>query len=117
MTYESRVIPGKGRGKKLGFPTLNLEIPGNFKATEGIYACRILIEKTTYAGALHFGPIPVFGDTKRSLEVFVLDWTATEQPKSASFELGAYLRPIQNFPTPEALASQIAADVSRIKSL
>lgn len=115
LMYTCKVVSGHGRGKELGFPTLNLEMPEKFSAKEGIYACKITIEGKIFAGALHFGPIPFFGENERSLEIFVLDWAGMEQPETVSFELGKYLRPIQNFDTPAALSAQIAQDVAKIR--
>lgn len=114
--FSAKVISGKGRGKGLGFPTLNLEIPENFNIKEGIYASKIWLYENEYIGALHFGPIPVFNDSRVSLEIFVLDWDGKNPPKNIVFDLGEYIRPIQNFVTPEALTAQIAKDVSNIRS-
>ena len=116
MIYEATVITGKGRGKVLGFPTLNLAIPANFEAREGIYVCNILIGKTTYKGALHWGPIPVFNDSKKSLEIFVLDWDGAEKLEQVSFELLKYLRQVQNFGSIYDLSAQIAQDVQKIRA-
>jgi len=44
MKFKSRHIKGKGRGKKMGFPTINLKIPSNFKLEDGIYAAKVFIE-------------------------------------------------------------------------
>ena len=33
-----KIIPGRGRGKQLGFPTLNLQIPRQVIPAEGVYA-------------------------------------------------------------------------------
>lgn len=115
--FDARVISGKGRGRGLGFPTLNLEIPKNFDVKEGIYACTISIDDAVYKGALHYGPIPVFGDTKKSLEIFVLDWNGLTRPENIRFQLANYLRPIRNFENPERLSAQIAEDIERIKNL
>ena len=114
--FSARVISGKGRGKVLGFPTLNLEIPENFDIQQGIYSCVTFIDEKRYKGALHWGPIPVFNHAEKSLEIFVLDWDGVKNPERVSFEIGKYLRPIQNFPNPKALSAQITTDVANIRS-
>ena len=45
MQFESTHISGKGRGKPMGFPTINLKIPENFKLKNGVYAVKVSIEK------------------------------------------------------------------------
>ncbi len=53
-SFTSHQVVGDGRGKKLGFPTLNLAIPAKLDLAHGIYAAKVLIGKQTYVGALHF---------------------------------------------------------------
>ena len=44
MKFKSRHIKGKGRGKILGFPTINLEIPKRFSLAIGIWAVKVWIK-------------------------------------------------------------------------
>lgn len=142
MKYTSTVITGQGRGKGLGFPTFNLQIPSALKLKPGIYACWVWIERKQYQGAMHFGPIPVFNQTSLSLEIFVLDYSADDltRPSAATGsrygQIGSqreavlrrrvnrltftpikYLRPIKNFPSSQALSNQISHDVAQIRRL
>lgn len=110
--YTSPVISGKGRGKSLGFPTLNLIIPQNLNVKIGIYAGWVIVGQHRYPGAFHFGPVPTFSNPKPSLEVFVLDHTFTPTPEAVSFQLVSYLRPIQTFSSTSQLARQISKDVN-----
>ena len=71
MNYKTRQVKGKGRGKLLGFPTINLEIPPGFNIEEGIYAGRVWISKKQFKGAFHYGPVPTFHEKDKSLEVFL----------------------------------------------
>ena len=79
MIFESTHIKGKGRGKPMGFPTINLEIPENFKLKNGIYAAKVTIENKTFVAALHYGPVPTFGDLQKSLEVYLIGVTPLRQ--------------------------------------
>ena len=78
MHIVSRQVKGKGRGKVIGFPTINLDIPSGLSLEDGIYAAWVTIGDRRYKGALHFGPIPTFDETTKSLEVFLLDATEEE---------------------------------------
>jgi len=114
-TYHSQVISGKGRGKTIGFPTLNLTIPPELSIQHGIYAGWVMVKGHRYPGAFHFGPIPTFADSRISLEVFVLDHTFAPVPKQVSFQLISFLRPIKSFSSPASLSSQISSDVTNTK--
>jgi riboflavin kinase/FMN adenylyltransferase len=111
MKYTSKVISGHGRGKSLGFPTLNLEIPKSFPYQPGIYAGWVYLNQP-HQGAFHYGPIPAFHQDSYALEVFVLETDIPTPPAVISFELLHYLRPIKNFDSPQDLSTQIASDVA-----
>jgi|SRR3989344_4531544 len=119
MRFSSTQVKGKGRGKLLGFPTINLEIPEDFSLGDGIYAVKVFIEEITFPGALHFGPIPTFNETKKTLEVFLIDTKDSDIPdgNTFEFEIIKYLRPVLNFPDQKKLAEQIAKDVLETKQI
>src|SRR5579859_4919715 len=112
MKFQSVYIKGKGRGKNLGFPTINLKIPPNFDLLDGIYAVWVTIGPTTYKGALHYGPIPVFKEVNKSLEVYLLNIHEHEapNPEEEPIEINVVkkIRDIRSFDTPELMAKQIA---------
>lgn len=119
MRFSSTQIKGKGRGKLLGFPTINLEIPKNFGIKEGIYAVKVWIKKEEFAGALHFGPIPTFKENEKTLEVFLIDTANSDIPPSDTFDIETikYLRPVLSFSNPEDLSKQISEDVITIRKI
>jgi riboflavin kinase/FMN adenylyltransferase len=122
MQFESTHITGKGRGKPMGFPTINLKIPDGFKLKEGIYAAKVTIEDKKFIGALHFGPIPTFAEQEKSLEVYLIsanDDLELENldGKIIKVEIVKYLRKIIKFQSVSSLVKQIEADVKQIKTL
>jgi len=117
MWYRSKVISGYGRGKLLGYPTLNLVIPDQLNVRHGIYAGYTKVGQKTYKGAFHFGPIPTFKDDIPSLEVFVLDTSFGTKPTKIKFKLVKHLRPIKAFSSQEDLITQITKDVKQTNQL
>ena len=118
MLFRTSVISGKGVGKTLGFPTLNLVIPeADFDFPDGIYAGWVFINNKKHIGAFHLGPIPVFNDTKRSFEVFVLDTDLKERPKDIGIELVKHLRNVLMFEDPSKMAEQIKKDVEEVRTV
>lgn len=117
MKFTTQVIPGQSRGKTLGFPTLNLQIPPHLETKPGIYAGWVWLRQKKYPGAFHFGPIPVFSDPTPHLEVFVLDYNSDQLITNLTFELIHYLRPVKNFSSPAALKHQISRDVTQTRAV
>ncbi|MEK7591803.1 MAG: EamA family transporter [Patescibacteria group bacterium] len=121
VTFTSKKINGKGRGKKMGFPTINLAIPKGFSVENGVYAVKVRLGAELYNGALHYGPIPVFGENKKSLEVYLLDVknfpNSKVVGKNIVVELVRRIRPVMNFSTIELLRDQITLDVVHIRSI
>ncbi len=111
MKYSAEILPGRGEGKRIGWPTLNFRIPENFTEKSGIYAGWIWFGGEKLMAAFHWGPIPAFGVPEPALEAHVLDMILDAPPAAADFELVKYLRPIRNFETKEDLSRQIEADV------
>lgn len=106
---------GHGRGKTLGFPTLNLEIPSDLHAEPGIYAGWVMVDHQSYPAAFHYGPIPTFGENGLALEAYLIDVTLKEKPPEVSFELAEYIRPVKTFSNAEELSEQIARDVAQVR--
>ncbi|PIW73472.1 hypothetical protein CO005_01190 [Candidatus Roizmanbacteria bacterium CG_4_8_14_3_um_filter_34_9] len=122
MQFESTHITGKGRGKPMGFPTINLKIPDDFGLKDGIYAAKVTIENKKFIGALHFGPVPTFAEQEKSLEVYLIsahDDLELENldGKIIKIEIVKYLRGIIKFQSVTSLVKQIEEDVKQIKTL
>ena len=126
MQFESYHIKGKGRGKPMGYPTINLIIPDNFELKDGIYAAKVKIGNSTFKGALHYGPVPTFNEEKKSLEVYLIEITnkdlesyelANLDEITIKVEIIQYLREIIKFKQVEDLVKQIGEDVKIIKEL
>jgi len=124
MIFESTHIKGKGRGKPMGFPTINLKIPDNFELKDGIYAAKVTIENKVFKGALHYGPVPTFAEQEKSLEVYLIEVTNENlvgygmedlDGKLIIIEIIKYLREIIKFKLVEDLVKQIEEDVKEIK--
>lgn len=115
LTIDVTLTTGKGRGKKMGIPTLNFEIPPNLELKHGIYAGWLIVGSQRFKAAIHYGPRPVFEETDPSLEAYLLEGTEIQHEKPMKIAFQAFIREILHFPTPAALVKQIAVDVEQIK--
>ncbi|MFN3285707.1 MAG: YbaK/EbsC family protein [bacterium] len=111
VRFQAERVPGRGRGKKLGFPTVNLKVPEGLPLAHGIYACWVRVGDRTYPGALHYGPVPSFGEEEPSLEVHVLDHVLESTPQTVQVDVVRWLRPVLAFDSTEALQAQMERDL------
>ena len=120
LAFESRQIKGKGRGKFIGFRTINLEIPKSFSLKDGVYAVWVKIDDKKYKGALHFGSVPTFNEPRKSLEVFLIDVNdrkITLIIQIIKVEIIQRIRDVIKFNSKEELRNQIKKDIQEIKKI
>ena len=111
------VVHGDGRGRRLGFPTANLEIRDSRKLIpeEGIYAVRARLPSGTRDGALHIGPRPAFPGSRATIEVHLLDYSADLYGAELQLDLIERLREVQPFDDVADLISRMNEDVRRAR--
>lgn len=115
--FSARTQTGAGRGKDIGTPTINMnlnDVPADMP--EGIYAAWAHVDGRWVEGALHYGPRPVFKDT-RSCEIYLLNVTVESLPERIEIATVAHLRPVMDFPSVAELQAQIADDVVKTRLL
>jgi riboflavin kinase/FMN adenylyltransferase len=112
-----RVESGAGRGKGLGFPTLNLKLAPGQDVRHGIYAMRIIVDRRSYPAAGYVGSRPTFGDGDAVLEAYLLDFSGDLYGKEVEAEFIAFIRPDQTFATSDALAKQMRADCDQARAI
>jgi riboflavin kinase/FMN adenylyltransferase len=115
MIHSTRVLTGRGEGKRIGIPTLNLDIPPGFSERQGIYAGWVTIGDARHAAAFHWGPIPSFGIETLSLEAHLLDIALAAAPQEVSFELTGFIREIKAFPAVTDLQAAIREDIRQVR--
>jgi len=106
--FFGKIVPGRGIGRTMNFPTLNFEIPENLEIKSGVFATRIFLDKKVLPGILFFGNRKTF-DNKKSLEIHVLK-KFTDSPTSAEFEILKKIREVMKFGSTEKLKKQIEKD-------
>jgi riboflavin kinase/FMN adenylyltransferase len=112
------VTRGKGRGKGLGYPTLNLRIPPlKLLPQDGVYGVRVRLEKREYPGMLYVGPRPTFGEEARSVEAHVLGREVEVTDAKVELLVERWVRKPKRFPDPEHLRDQLKSDEKRIKEM
>jgi len=116
---ETTVEPGRQRGRNLGFPTTNLMENGCLIPADGVYAGQAeLPDGTIRIAAISIGTNPTFADAKRSCEAYLLDFDGWREEYGWPIRLrfNAWLRDQIVFRSADALKSQLARDVERIRA-
>ena len=115
---QGKVVPGKGRGAKLlGIPTANIRPENELLPATGIYAVRVHRGGEVLPGAANIGICPTFENGEFSLEVHLLDFAGDLYDESLGVDFVARLREERRFPSIEALAAQIQADIAAARGV
>src|SRR3989338_4401630 len=109
------VVPGAGRGRRLGFPTANVRLTASTLPPRGVYAVSLVTGARGYRGVMNLGVRPTFGAGPLVCEVHLLDVTASLLARRVVVFLHRRLRNERCFPSPQALIRQVRRDVRRAR--
>jgi riboflavin kinase/FMN adenylyltransferase len=111
---EGKVVRGDGRGKKLGFPTANLEVsPDIVIPNNGVYAVKVTYDGKAYAGALNIGTKPTFAGKIQTVEVNIIGFSKNIYGEVLKVEFLEKLRSEKTFASPAELSAQIDLDTKK----
>ena len=110
------VIHGMKRGRRLGFPTANLDVTGCAIPPSGIYAAQVTVDGRRWNGALYR---PAHPELQHGLlEVHLIDFEGDLYDRMLHVEWMAKIREDDlRFEEEGALIAQIAADVAAIRAV
>jgi riboflavin kinase / FMN adenylyltransferase len=110
---EGIVVRGDGRGRELGFPTANLDVPdGLLVPPDGVYAGWTRGRRA----AISIGTNPHFDGVERRVEAYLLDFDADLYDERLLLEIWAPLRDQLRFDSLDELVKAIGEDVTRTRS-
>ncbi|WP_201713827.1 bifunctional riboflavin kinase/FAD synthetase [Rossellomorea arthrocnemi] len=108
------VIHGDKRGRKIGFPTANIELSDDYLTPRvGVYAVRMKIHDKWFNGVCNIGYKPTFknpDDYSLSIEVHLFDFQTSIYGEEVFIEWYDRIRDEQKFAGIEELISQIQKD-------
>lgn len=115
-----KVMPGVQEGRKLGFPTANIEVPAEkLIPASGAYAvdARMKDTVTMMPAMMNIGTRPTFGENNQTLEVHILDFEGDIYGKELLVAFEHRLRGERKFKSAEDLASQLRKDAERVREM
>ena len=111
--FTGNVVKGDGIGKKIGYPTANIELTDKYKTipANGVYACLVNLEDQAFKGMVNIGVRPTINDQKhQKIEINLLGFNGNLYDKTLTIELIEKLRDEQKFDSLEELKSQLGID-------
>jgi len=110
-----RVVSGKRRGRRLGFPTANLETESEI-LPEGVFFSETVRAGRAYPSLTSIGTNPTFGRNRLSVETLLLDYRGSLYGADVVVRLLRKVRPTRAFPSAEALAARIRKDCAEARA-
>lgn len=125
------VVNGFKVGRKLGYPTANIEVPAEkLIPCDGVYAVQAALNPSLtlpqgegkrnpplYNGMLNIGWRPTFNGNRRTIEVNLFDFDGNIYSEHITLRFIDFLRPEQKFESPEALIRQLAIDEQKARKV
>ena len=116
FAIEGVVQHGDKNGRKLGFPTANIDIGHYLRPRYGIYAVKgRLPDGRMVNGAANVGIRPTFDPPKELLEPHFFDFSGDLYGQTIEVEFHAFLRGEAKFDSLEALVEQMNKDCEQAK--
>lgn len=114
-----QVRHGKRLGSRLGFPTVNLQIPAaSVMPAFGVYAARLWVDGESYTAAANVGVRPTVDENGAvTAEATLLDFSGSLYGKIVRLELLCFLRPERKFNTLDDLRAQVMSDIEAVRSM
>ncbi|GAB5488818.1 MAG: bifunctional riboflavin kinase/FAD synthetase [Parasphingorhabdus sp.] len=118
FTIQGEVIHGDKNGRKLGFPTANIDLGQYQRPKYGIYAVKgRLPDGRVVNGAANLGVRPTFDPPKELLEPYFFDFAEDLYGQTIEVELHHFLRGEQKFDDLDALKVQMDKDCDKAREL
>ena len=113
----SIVVSGFQNGRKMGFPTANLECaPDMLLPSDGVYYGQCRIDEEDYRAVINVGRNPTFNAKKRTIEAHIIDYDEDLYGLRLSVDFYEKIRSEMHFASMAELKKQIAKDKEYAKA-
>jgi len=118
-SIEGVVQKGRMMGRKIGFPTCNIELGDYIEAKSGVYAVKVYREnkKNCLKGIANLGYRPTFNQRKILLEVNLFNFSGNLYNKKLIVEFTKFIRKEKKFDGIDQLRKQITLDLKIAKKV
>jgi riboflavin kinase / FMN adenylyltransferase len=117
-TIKGHIVHGNSIGKKLGFPTANIDFDHYFMPKNGVYYVKVLLNQKVYHAMANIGNNPTLNFTaEKRLEVYILDFSQDIYGELVEIQFCYYIRAEKKFENKDALIEQLKKDEQTIRNL
>ena len=111
-----KVIKGKKRGTKIGFPTCNIKLNDYILPKPGVYSVKVKVKNLKRNGIANVGYRPTFNGKILLLEVNIFGIKANLYDKEIKVSFINFIRAEKKFKNINQLKDQIKKDIKRVKT-
>ena len=118
-SIEGKVLKGRQLGKKIGFPTANIDIEDYILAKPGVYAVNVKKKNSSKSinGIANLGYRPTFNQKKILLEVHLFNFSGNLYNKYLTVDFLKFIRKEKKFKNLGQLQKQIKIDLVKAKNI
>ena len=118
-SIEGKVQKGRQIGKKIGFPTANIDVKNYISICPGVYAIRAKTPKSSkyIKGIANFGYRPTFNGKKLLLEVHLFNFSGNLYNKYLTVDFMKFIRREKKFKNVDQLKRQVKSDLLKAKKI
>tara|TARA_X000000368_G_C22907404_1_gene656927 strand:- start:42 stop:956 length:915 start_codon:yes stop_codon:yes gene_type:complete len=114
-SIEGKVIKGKKRGRKIGFPTCNIKLNNYVLPRLGVYAVKVIGNNFSKKGIANVGYRPTFKEKSLLLETNIFGINKNLYNKVLTISFKKFIRAEKKFKNLEYLKKQIKIDIKQAK--
>jgi riboflavin kinase/FMN adenylyltransferase len=108
-SLSGRIIRGKGKGAKIGFPTINIKVTKEkLLPLDGVYQVQVTLKEGSYLGAMFC--------RNDLIEVHIIDFKGDLYRKEVTIHIHRRIRGIEQFSDDKKLSLAIAHDIGTIRA-
>ncbi len=101
-----------GRGKGLGFPTANINIPAEkLCIRHGVYATSVTVDGKKYEAITNVGDKPTFGISEVNSETYLIGFDGDLYGRTLTVDFFKFMRDIQKYDSKDELILRLSKDI------
>lgn len=114
-SIKGRVVSGRGIGRRLGYPTANIDYMPYVLPKSGVYYTKVRYKNKSYYGITNIGNKPTYFKLPLTVETYVFNIEKNLYNEVIEIQFVEYLREEIKFESEAALSAQILKDIAYVE--